>query len=199
MTSLDAEHNPYAAPQAELQVQAIPSGPAVLYPMSPRKVAVMSVLTFSLYDRLFWYRHWTRIKESGHDVSPIARTIFAPLAAFSFLTMLTSLRYPRDLKSDSLLQMTPVIYFGVAVASRISDKFLDGIPGLVFMMLGAAASGWALATMQRGANEVLEADNYRGPSNSGASWGAILMGALGAALWLVAIVGAVSPDTLDLE
>jgi len=184
VTSLDAEHNPYAAPQAELQVQAVGSGVAVVYPMSSRKAAVMSLLTLGLYDLVFWYRHWTRLKEGGHDVSPIVRTMFAPFTSFAFLTMLTSLRYPRGIESDSLLRLSPFVYFGVTFAGLVANKFLEGIPSLVATTLGCAASAWVLATIQRGANEVLAADNYQGPSNSGADWGAIVVGVIGLVIWL---------------
>lgn len=199
MTSLGEEHNPYAAPLTELQVQSVPSGPAVVYPMSARKAAVMSMLTFSLYDLVFWYQHWKRLKESGQVVSPIVRAIFAPFAAFGFLTTLSSLRFARGLTSDSLLRATPFIYLGLKLATRISDKVLEGVSGLAFTMIACAAGAWVLATIQHGANEVLAADNYRGPANSGASLGAIFAGGLGLMLWSLAIVDAVSPETLDLE
>lgn len=184
MTSLDEQHNPYAVPQAELQAQPARSGHAVLYPMSSRKAAVMSVLTLGLYDLVFWYRHWTRLKEGGHDVSPIARTIFAPLAAFSFLTTLTSLRYPRGIESGSLLRMTPFVYFGASSVGLATNKVLEGIPSLVSTVLGCVVSAWVLATIQRGANEVLAADGYQGPSNSGATWSTIVTGVIGLVIWL---------------
>jgi hypothetical protein len=50
-------------------------------------------------------------------------------------------------------------------------------------LVGCAVSAWVLATIQRGANEVLAADNYQGPSNSGANWGTIAVGVLGLAVW----------------
>lgn len=197
MTSLGEEHNPYAAPEADLQVQSVQSGPAVLYPMSPLKVALMSVLTFSFYDIVFWFLHWTRVKESGQDVSPIARTIFAPFMAFSFLTTVSSLRFARGLESDALLRATPFVYLVLKLTSRFADKALEGTTGLALSAVACVGGAWMLATIQHGANEVLNADNYRGPSNSGITWGAVVAGAIGLVLWIAVILEAVSPELLE--
>jgi len=199
VTSLGEEHNPYAAPLAELQVQRVLSGPAALHPMSPRKAAVMSLLTFGLYDLVFWYRHWTRLNESGHDVTPIFRTFFAAFTSFGFVTTLTSMRFARGLESGAQLRMTPFVYLGLSLASRISDKLLVGVPSLAVTMIACASCAWVLATIQHGANEVLKADKYQGPYNSGTSMGAIFAGAAGLVVWFFVIVGSVSPESLDLE
>lgn len=199
MTSLSEERNPYAVPLTELQVQRVQSRPAAFHPMSPRKAAALSVLTFALYDLVFWYRHWNRLKESGHDVTPVFRAFFAGFTSFSFLTTLCTTRAARGLESGPVLRASPGIYLALNLASRMSDKFLDGVPGLAVTMLACAGGAWVLATIQRGANEVLAADNYQGPSDSGATLGAIIAGALGLVFWIFVIIGSVSPATLDLE
>lgn len=197
--SLGEEHNPYAAPQSELRIQSasVQSGPAVLYPMSPLKAAIMSMLTFSIYDVVFWYQHWKRLKESGQDVSPIARAIFAPFTAFGFLTTLSSLRFARGLESGPTLRASPFVYLGVKLASRIADKVLEDGPNLVVTAIACAVSAWVLATIQHGVNDVLKTDNYRGPSNSGASWGAIVAGVIGLLLWFLGIIGVMLPESMD--
>ena len=199
MTSLGEEHNPYAAPLAELQVQSVQSRPAAFHPMSPRKAAVMSMLTFNLYDLVFWYRHWTRLKESGHDVTPVFRALFAGFTSFGFLTTLCTTRAARGLESGPGLRASPGIYLGLNLAGRLSEKLLDGAPGMAVAILACAGCAWVLATIQQGANEVLAADNYQGPSNSGASLGAIIAGVAGVVVWLFAIIGSVSPESVYLE
>lgn len=169
----------------------------MVYPMSARKAAVMSALTMSAYDIVFWYRHWKRIKESGQDVNPIARTIFASITVFSLLTLLTSLRFARGIESGSRLRVTPFVYFGTTFASIVGGKLLTGIPGLVLTVLACAATAWVLFTIQRGANEVLAADKYQGPSNSGAGFATFAAGALGLVAWLGIILEAVSPESLE--
>jgi hypothetical protein len=197
VTSLGEEHNPYAAPQSELQLQGVHSRPAAFHPMSPRKAAVMSALTFNIYDLVFWYRHWMRLKESGQDVTPVFRALFAGFTSFSFLTTLCTARAARGLESGSSLRATPGLYLGLNLGARVSEKILEGVPSLAITMLACAGCAWVLATIQRGANEVLAADNYQGPSNSGANLGAIAACALGLVFWLGAIVDTVSPESLE--
>ena len=188
------EHNPYAAPKTELQAQSIESGVATFHPMSPRKAAVMSVLTFNLFDLVFWYRHWARLKANGHDVIPVVRALFSVFTAFGFVTRLCTARAERDLESREGLRATPGIYLGLNLGARMSEKVLEGVPSVAVTLLGCAGCAWVLATIQRGANEVLAADNYRGPFNSGVSVGAIIAGALGLVFWLGVIVDAVNPE-----
>jgi len=199
MTSLSEEHNPYAAPEAELQVQGVQSQPAAFRPMSPRKAAVMSMLTFNFYDLVFWYWHWAELKKSGHDVSPFLRAFFAGFTSFRFVTILCTARAERDLESGPDLRSSAGIYLALNFGSRMADKALEGVPGLLVTMLACAGCAWVLATIQRGANEVLAADNYQGPSDSGVTASAILTGALGLVFWLFAIVGTVSPESVDFE
>jgi hypothetical protein len=194
VTSLGDEHNPYAAPQAELQVQSVQSGTSAFYPMSSRKAAVMTVLTFGFYDLVFWFRHWNRLQDNGHDVTPLFRAFFAGFTSFGFVTRLCTARAERGLESGSGLRASPGIYLALNLASRLSDRLLDGVAGLAFTMLACAGAAWTLATIQDAANEVLEADNYRGPSNSGVSGGAIFAGAIGLILWFFVIAGSVMPE-----
>lgn len=199
MTSLSEEHNPYAAPEAELLVQGVQATPAAFYPMSPRKAAVMSVLTLGLYDLVFWYLHWKRLKDSGHNVTPAFRAFFAGFTSFTFVTTLCATRTERGLDSSADLSAGPAIYLALNIGARLSDKVLEGVPSLVFTMLACLGGAWVLATVQRAANEVLAADKYQGPSNSGATLGAIVSGAIGLVAWFFVILGTVSPESLDLE
>lgn len=198
MTSIGEEHNPYAAPQAALQLESVQSGPAAFYAMSPRKAAVMSVLTFTLYDLVFWYRHWAQLKRSGHDVAPAIRAFFAGFTSFSFVSILSMSREARGLESSSLRGLAG-IYLGLNIGARLTDRILEGVPSLVLTAIVCACCAWVLATIQHAVNEVLEADNYRGPSNVGSTVGSVIAAAAGLALWIFALVSAVSPGWMDLE
>ena len=71
----------YRPPQADLgsghqaPAQGLPLPP--FFQTSPLKVALLSVVTFGLYQLSWFYRHWKRRKEHGEDVIPFLRTIFA--------------------------------------------------------------------------------------------------------------------------
>lgn len=196
MTSLD-EHNPYAAPEAELQVPSASARPAAFYAMSPRKAVVMTMLTLGFYDLVFWYRHWKRLKDNGYDFSPFFRAFFAGFTSFRFVSILRTARVERDLPSGEGLRASAGIYLGLNIASRISERILEGVPYLVLTVLACAGCAWVLATVQHAANEVLEADGSQGQSNSGVTAGAIFGAALGLAIWAFMIIDAVNPELLE--
>lgn len=197
MTPDAEEVNPYAAPQAELRLPRIVSGPARFYPMSPVKAALMSILTMGMYDVLFWYRHWTRQKDSGQDVHPLLRTFFMVFTSFGFVTTLKSTMWARGLTVSTALRYAPAVYFGLTVVSRAADKALKGPTALLVSVVASAGGAWVLFTVQRGANDVLAHDEFRGPVNSDASPGAILSGLIGLFVWLFVVIFAANPEAFE--
>jgi hypothetical protein len=75
----------YRPPQADLETYA-PAQPQPLAPFfqtPPLKVALLSVVTFGLYQLYWFHKHWSRRRALGEDVSPLARSIFAVWFAHS--------------------------------------------------------------------------------------------------------------------
>ncbi len=85
--------NPYAPPKAAVDDVA-PAGAAaepVFFPVSRTKLIVMSTLTLTLYQLVWFYHNWRLIRNRGEPVLPIMRTIFA---VFFCYTLFDRIRRP---------------------------------------------------------------------------------------------------------
>lgn len=185
--------NPYAAPAAELQqAKGTSARGAAFYAMSPRKAALMSLLTMSVYELCFWWRHWRALRDNGEDVSVFWRTVFSAFFIFPFKNKLVLALVQRNLPVHSLLEILPLLY----LLSYISDNITSRVTGLkllalamgLAMSVGRAALLWML---QSSVNQVLEADGYRGPVNRGARGLTYLVAVLGVLLWLTTLAGVI--------
>lgn len=73
---MHAPDDPYAPPQADGRAP-VASGDA-FYVVSPRKLVVLYVATFGLYQMYWFYRHWLRWQVvHGVRVRPVVRAVFA--------------------------------------------------------------------------------------------------------------------------
>ena len=96
------ETNPYAPPQAPVGDIA-PVGEAgmpVFFPVSRTKLIVMSVLTISLYQIVWFYKNWALVRARGERVWPLPRTLFAVFFCYDLMDRIRSHR--RDLPSHGL-------------------------------------------------------------------------------------------------
>ena len=67
-----------AGPSSVARTPAAPAGMAApaLFPVSERKLLVMSLLTFSLYQFYWFYRHWQIEKQREHPrIMPVGRSL----------------------------------------------------------------------------------------------------------------------------
>ncbi|BCS32271.1 hypothetical protein TBR22_A14810 [Luteitalea sp. TBR-22] len=75
-------------PQAPAPGEVVAEPPAAAVPfflVGVPKFVVLSLLTFGLYQLLWWYRHWVRLRDvGGEDVWPVPRTVFANVFAYFF-------------------------------------------------------------------------------------------------------------------
>ncbi|HEY8086152.1 MAG TPA: hypothetical protein VIE69_11195, partial [Methylophilaceae bacterium] len=55
------------------------------FTVSTRKLILMCLCTFSLYEIYWFYKNWTAIKQhyKGSKIMPAARSLFAPIWAYS--------------------------------------------------------------------------------------------------------------------
>jgi hypothetical protein len=189
--------NPYAAPAAELQQAPAQSARgAAFYAMSARKVAVMSLLTMSLYELWFWWRHWRALRDNGEDISVFWRTVFATFYIFPFKNKVVLALTGRDLRVHSLLGPLPALYLASYVLDNIFPRALGA--GTLAVLLGLSMSALRAALLWRlqdSVNQVLDADGYRGPVNRGARGLTYLAAGLGLLLWLATLFGTLAPTT----
>jgi hypothetical protein len=194
-TSSQAE-NPYAAPVAELHPQAPHEEQrGAYYAQSPRKAAVMSFVTLGIYDLCFWWRHWRARRARGQDLSVWGRTVFASFYCFEFKNDLTLALVTRDRTPSTMLGWAPVVYLLCNIAQHIIARAHGpslGALALTFTLI--VVRSCSLALFQTEANQVLEADGYRGKYNRGASAGTYLVCVFGVLFWSLALFGSLNPD-----
>ena len=78
----DISDEAHACPNCGAPVERL----ATYYPVSPYKFAILSVLTFGMYQIYWFYKNWAFIRERDHsDIWPWARTCFAPLTYYSLI------------------------------------------------------------------------------------------------------------------
>jgi hypothetical protein len=188
--SADNPANPYAAPRAELQpnIPSVVTGAAPFYAMSPRKAAVMIVLTMGLYDLCFWWRHWRARRQHGQDVSVFWRTIFAGFFAFDFKSSVSLALTERGLTPPALLAAAPGIYLGSFILDNVLSRLGFAGLSLAANVVCVLVRACMLAVFQTSVNEVLRADGYRGPYNRGARPATIAIAVAGILIWTLAVV-----------
>lgn len=189
------DFNPYAAPTAEpsfapdrsLGEQAMGS----YYAMSVTKLWIMSILTFNLYNLVFFYRHWRHLRDHQHQsLSPFWRTVFAPLMYFGLNSEVSETARFRGVPVPALLGAAPILYFMIAAADRVLNHLVDETSFWVDLatFLIVPVSTYALTLTQTAANRILEHEGYAGVTNRGATAGSLIVGTLGALLWAVIAV-----------
>jgi len=194
----DPAVNPYAAPAAELQhaPAAEASQRAAFYAMSPRKAAVMSFLTMSIYELCFWWRHWRTRREGGEDVNVFWRTAFAAFYAYPFKNTVSVGLAQHGAPLHWLLNAMPTLY----MLSYLIDNALARLESQHWIWFALSVSmnvlrSLLLAVLQKSVNQVLEANGYRGPVNRGATVRTYLMAALGLLIWVSTIAAFLFPET----
>ena len=77
--------NPYAPPKAEV-ADIVPGGPTmepIFFAVSRKKLIVLLIVTFTLYQLVWFYKNWALERRRGESVLPLARTIFAVFFCYS--------------------------------------------------------------------------------------------------------------------
>lgn len=76
--------NPYQAPKAKVADSAAAVLEPVFFAVSPLKLALMSIVTFGLYEIYWFYRNWKFVQRNREEKlnAPI-RALFYPLTAYA--------------------------------------------------------------------------------------------------------------------
>jgi len=86
----DPHNNPFTPPKAEVaDVPVARHGHqgTPFFAVSTRKLAVMFLCTFSLYQYFWFYRNWKIVRDRhGEKVSPVLRTVFAPFFCYALFS-----------------------------------------------------------------------------------------------------------------
>jgi hypothetical protein len=136
-----SETNPYAPPKAAVD-DVEPSAPLALprfFPVSRKKLIVMSTMTLTLYQLVWFYMNWRLVQRGGGNVAPLLRTIFAVFFCYPLFTRIR--RYRADLSSAALPAGALALgYILVTLMSGIVERFsTDAGTYLLSVALGYAS------------------------------------------------------------
>ena len=150
----------YRAPDVELAVDN--SEVDELYAVSTRKFWIMHLLTFSLYDVYWFYRHWEQ-QNLRHNLGlwPAVRAVLFIFFVYSLFSRIQAAAKAKGLANVPNLSLLALVWYvlffaqiGITIFYR--DVFLTTVwPSPVMGVIGNVLSGFIFASVQRVANQVL--------------------------------------------
>lgn len=179
-------HDPYRPPAAEpagVDPAREPEGePPPFFPVSPLKLAVMSVATFQLYHLFWFYRHWRHVNGwETHKVMPAVRAFFSVIFAASLFRRVPELASYRE-------ATIPATSPGVLTLAYLLGILAWRLPGLA--CLAGLLQVLPLMVFQSRVNALHAALGHDPHANARFTVANVLGMLLGGALWL--LFGAIS-------
>lgn len=177
---------PTRSSEIELHVERGTTDELPFYCVSPVKLAVLSVVTFGLYELFWFYRNWQRVRErTGRAIRPFWRAFFAPLFCFALASTVASaagsLRLPRRAHPVSL----GLAYAAILMLQRLPD------PWWLLCLLSFVP----LLVMARQIQEIHDAMRPGFASEVGWGRGALATLAIGGLFSFFPIAGMLGPPT----
>lgn len=169
-SSLDAEKpvTPLGAP-----------GDSVLFPVSPRKFIVMSIVTLGCYPIYWFYKNWKWLRDKeGKKISPFWRTFFMAFFMYSLLKGISGVVKDRGVMSFYSAGWLTAGFIAVSAASILPDPYWI-VSLLAFTCLLPAVNVVVLA-------------NPEGANNSFTGWN-IAGIVLGSIMLLIVLIGVFLP------
>src|SRR6185503_15727833 len=94
------------------------------FPVSTGKLAVMSVVTFGLYQIHWAYQHWTRERaRTGEDLWPLPRAIFIVLFAYSLFGRIRGQAVAAKVPAFGSPGLLAVAYFLLNATSQLPNPY----------------------------------------------------------------------------
>jgi hypothetical protein len=188
--------NPCAPPKAEV-ADVAPRGPTaepIFFAVSRKKMIVLLIVTFTLYQLVWFYKNWVLVRKRGEPVLPVLRTIFAVFFCYSLFDRVRSRgeaagsRLPAGLLATGWILCT--------VASNLLDRIVsvETFPAVYavnfFLLFGSVLF---LLPVQDAINEINRAESPDHDPNdrfTALNWLWIVVGGL---LLVFALIGALVP------
>lgn len=160
------------------------------FAVSLRKLAVMSLCTFGLYELYWCYRQWDALRRrEGETLSPFWRAFFAPLWGFSLFPRMQELTARHGVPATWPAGGLALAFLLLSAAWRLPDpwslvSFGSFLPLLVVQRSVNALNAAVIPTAERN-------DRYSG-------WNVVII-VVGAILLAFAVWAAVSPTSGDVR
>ncbi len=97
---------------------------ALFFPVSARKLIVMSVATLGLYETYWFYKNWKAVQErTGKEMSPFWRGVFGPWWCFSLFKAVEACAAAHRVKLWFAPGWAAGVYFGLRACGRLPSPY----------------------------------------------------------------------------
>src|SRR4026209_313000 len=115
--------NPSAPPKAAVaDVAAAATAPAIFFPVSRKKLIVLLIVTFTLYELVLFYKNRALERRRGEPVLPLMRTIFAIFFCYSLFDRVQRRAAPLGIRLPAGALAAGWILF--TLAGNVLDRFV---------------------------------------------------------------------------
>lgn len=193
---MNAEPNPYAAPDARVEDIAVDAAATHrFYVVAPRKYLVLSIVTMNWYGVYWFYRNWKQLNLKHKDYWPIPRAIFAVFFTHALFAevedQLRRVRRRVEWSPSSLATLCVVATIAERIADRLAGRIEFGVRDTLLLIAGSfAAMSVNIWTRYRAQLAINVADgDPAGTSNASITGANIVWIVLGSFLWLLNLIG----------
>lgn len=128
------EFNPYAAPTAQVLDAVGPGTEPVFFPVSRLKLALMSIVTFGIYEVYWFYKNWKCVQRNyGDDVNAPIRALFYPIVSYPLFKRIRDHAKTARVEANVQAGLLAIVVFVFATLWRLPDpwwlvSFLGFVP-----------------------------------------------------------------------
>lgn len=155
------------------------------FPVTTRKLLILSLCSFSIYELYWFYKNWQRIQESSREpLSPFWRAFFAPVFAFSLFGRVRDHAIVEGVSVRWNAAVLGTLFLLLTASSRLPEAW-----GLLW--LGAVVP---LIPVQRLMQDLNARSNPRAPKNGRFTRGNVATVVVGGLMLALAVMGILLPD-----
>ncbi|HEY9774086.1 MAG TPA: hypothetical protein V6C81_09800 [Planktothrix sp.] len=158
----------------------------IFFYLAPRKLVLLSILSFGVYDLWWFFKNWLFANEKlGLKLSPGLRAIFPVIWNLPLFNLIRKVSQENGVTG----RFPTVSIFVLWLCLQIICRFCDG-PAFLFFVALCALPLWAV---QKHINNLNKAVHPNAVPNSAFTAGNWVMIVLGAMCWISYIVGIAAP------
>jgi hypothetical protein len=166
--------------------------PVEYYNTSLKKVVLLSIFSFSIYDIYWMYRNWKTIKKSsGLDMSPFWRAAFVVFFCYHLFKIMKLSIEQKSVKINHLAGSLATIYILANTCGRISGRYNHWSANILFFV--SFISITPLFILQKAVNVYNKSIDQSYVINTKFTKGSIITFVLGGLLWTVFLLGMILP------
>lgn len=157
----------------------------LFFQVSPLKLAIMSFVTFGLYEVYWFYKHWCVVKErTGRQISPFWRAAFPFIFCYSLIKEVRLISTQQNVAANASAGVLALVYVLLSSAWRLPDP----------IWLIALLSFLPLVIVQSEVDEVHTRFGLDPRANSRLSGWNVTAVVLSGTVWLLSLTGIFVPE-----